>query len=174
MTGVATHAFLEPYIGVSVTKVTNKLHPAISSHTSTLYFIHPNAQFHPLPRFIPSAPTLYFSRQYVPPYPLLHPSPSAPALHSIRSHALFLVTICTTSPTPTPYFPSTCASPSTFPRILSHAPTYPRLHLQVDAPLLIPIQSLTSTKISSELRAPTSPSHALLPLLIRTFSFSYT
>ena len=66
-------------------------------------------------------------------------------------------------------------------RILSHAPTHPLSRtyaslplLQVDAPLLIPIQSLTTTKISSELRAPTSPSHALLPLLIRTFPPSYT
>lgn len=140
MTGVAAHAFLEPYIGVSATKVTNKLHPATLS---------------PIPRPISSTPALHSIRSHAlflaiirTPLPtLLHPSPSTPTLHSIRFHALFLVTICTTSPTPSPYFPTTCASPPPLPRILprplrhylshthvsslahlrilSHAPTYP-------------------------------------------------
>lgn len=118
MTGVAAHAFLEPYIGVSATKVTNKLHPATLPT---------------LPRSISSTPTLHSIRSHAlflaiirTPFPtLLHPSPSTPTLNPIRFHALFLVTICTTSPTPSPYFPTTCASPPTFLRILPRAPTHP-------------------------------------------------
>ena len=183
---------------------------------------------------------LYFSRQYVPSHLLLRlilhnlripattPTyPLSPTHASSLAHPRILPRISTYPLSPTP------ASPSPLPRILSRTPTYPPLAypgslsrtpiyshplLQVDAPSLIPTQAITSTNISSELRAPTSPSprtssrtpsyslpsyrymlnpsyllkpshqrtsppnyahppphrHALLPLLIRTFSPSYT
>ena len=167
MIGVAAHAFLEPYIGVSATKVTNKLHPATLS---------------PIPRPISSTPALHSIRSHAlflaiirTPLPtLLHPSPSTPTLHSIRFHALFLVTICTTSPTPSPYFPTTCASPPTFLRILPRAPTHPLSRTY--APLSrTHVSSLTHPHIFSH--APTHPlsrTYASLPPLTGRRPIAYT
>lgn len=79
-------------------------------------------------------------------------------------------------PVTTPTYPlsRTYVSSLTHQRILPRAPTYPCPLLQVDAPLLIPIQSLTSTKISSELRVPTSPSpRTPPPTYTHLFPFLY-
>ena len=203
MTGAAAHAFLEPYIGVSSAKVTNKLHsatlptlPRSISSTPTLHSIRSRASSHPLQRFIPSASALHPIRSRASSHPLQRFIPSAPALHSIRSHALFLPTIRTFSSTPTPYSPQLAhprhhshVSSLAHPGSPSRTPTYSHPLLQVDAPSLIPTQALTSTNISTELCAPTSPSPRtppptythLSPLLyvdarplVRTSSPTYT
>lgn len=80
MTGVAAHAFPEPYIGVSATKVTNKLHPAISptlprsiSSTPALHPIRSHALFLPTIRTFSSTSTPY-SPQLAHPYHHFHVS----------------------------------------------------------------------------------------------------
>lgn len=104
-----------------------------------------------------------------PTYPLSH-SPAAPSpLPRILSHAPIIL-----SHAPTYLLSRTHASSLTHLRILSHAPTHPCPLLQVDAPSLIPTQALTSTNISTELRAPTSPSpRTPPPTYTHLFPFLY-
>ena len=99
-----------------------------------------------------------------------------------RTHTSSLAHLRVLSHAPTHPLSRTHASSLTHPRIFSHAPTHPHPLLEVDAPSLIPTQSLTSTNISSELRAPTSPSprtyspylYAPSPSLMRRCSITYT
>lgn len=179
MTGVAAHAFPEPYIGVSATKVTNKLHPATFpplprpiSSTPTLNPIRSHALFLPTIRTFSSTSTPY-SPQLAHPYHHFHvsslthqriPAPSTGRCPIAYTYSIPHIHENLQRITRT-YLPIARTPPPTYTHLLPL--------LCVDAPSLIPIQSLTSTNIPTELRVPTSPSHALLPLLICTFSFSY-
>ena len=131
-------------------------YPPSRTHASSLTHLRTSLTH---PRILSHAPTHPLSRTYASLPPLTGRRPIAYTFSIPHTHEN-LQRITRT------YLPIARTPPSTYTHLLPL--------LCVDAPSLIPIQSLTPTKISSELRAPTSPSHALLPLLIRTFSLSYT
>ena len=121
MTGVAAHAFLEPYIGVSDAKVTNNSHPATLptlprsiSSTPTLHPIRSHASSHPLPRSISPDNTYLL----------------------IYFYALFS---------------TTCASPPPLPRILSRPPRQSLPHTHILPPPLTGRCSITYTYSSPQI-----------------------
>ena len=135
MTGVAAHAFLEPYIGVSATKVTNKLHPATLptlprpiSRDHTYPFPHSYALFPHNLRIPVNIPTHPPSRTHAP--SLAHPRILSYPVGGVRRHDSIL------SHAPTYPLSRTYASSLTHLRILSHAPTHPPSRTNVSLPPL--------------------------------------